>query len=75
MTDGRQVDGARREEIHLPGQSLLPLFAAIGITFALVGLILAWWFVAFGLFVTAVTAVIWIRTVRDEIDRLPSERR
>ena len=75
MADRGQVDGGMREEIHLPGPSLLPLFAAVGITLGLLGLIVAWWLVAFGIALTLITAVVWIRTVRAEIDRLPPERR
>ena len=64
-----------REEIHLPGPSLLPLFAAIGITMSLLGLIISWWMVAFGGLITVITAWIWVRTVRGEIRSLPTERR
>jgi hypothetical protein len=68
-----QPDGAR-EQIHLPGPSLLPLFTAVGLTIAIVGLVLSWWFVIAGGILVLVTAVRWIRTVRTELDSLPSER-
>ena len=41
-------NGDRAEQIHLPGPSLLPLFTAIGLTIALLGLILSWGFVIAG---------------------------
>jgi hypothetical protein len=67
-------DGTR-EQIHLPGQTVVPLATALAITLALVGLVLSWWFVAAGgaLFLIAVSR--WIRDVREEIESLPSERR
>ena len=68
-------DGAQREEIRLPGPSLLPLASAVGITIALVGLIWSWWIVAAGGAIFLISAVRWIRTVREEIASLPSERR
>ena len=63
------------EQIHLPGPSLLPFSAAVGLTIGIVGLVLSWWFVGIGAAIVLVTAVRWIQTVRDEIDSLPSERR
>jgi hypothetical protein len=62
----------RREEIHLPGPSLLPLVTAVSLTIAVVGLVLSWWFVAFGGVVFLVSVVRWIATVREEIESLPS---
>lgn len=74
MTDHDHHD-AGIEEIHLPGPSLVPLFAGIGITLALVGLILAWPFVAAGILITLLAVVRWIRDVRGEIERLPADHR
>jgi len=65
----------RREQIHLPGPSLLPLVTAVGITVAIVGLILSWWFVAVGGAIFLLAAIRWVMTVREEIQSLPSERR
>jgi hypothetical protein len=70
----RHHNGDRSEQIHLPGPSLLPLFAAIGITLALLGLILSWPFVAVGVAITLVTAWRWIRAAREEYEQLPRER-
>jgi uncharacterized membrane protein len=68
-------NGARAEEIHLPGPSLVPLFTAIGLTVALLGLILSWWFVVAGGIVAAIAVGRWIADVRSEIESLPAERR
>jgi hypothetical protein len=61
------------EEIHLPGPTLVPLFAAIGITLALVGPILSWWFVGAGGAITLLALGAWIRDVRADIERLPAD--
>ena len=66
-------DGAG-EQIHLPGASLLPLATAIGITLALVGLIMTWWITAAGLAITVIAIARWIAVVRQEIESLPTER-
>jgi cytochrome c oxidase subunit IV len=63
------------EEIHLPGASLIPLFTGVGITIALVGLILSWWFVAAGGLITLIAVVRWIRDVNADIKELPTEHR
>jgi hypothetical protein len=39
------------------------------------GKLSSWLFVAVGGLIILVTAVRWIRTVREEVDSLPSERR
>jgi Cytochrome c oxidase subunit IV len=68
-------NGARSEEIHLPGPSLVPLFTAIGLTITLLGLILSWWIVAAGGVITLIAVGRWIAEVRAEIESLPAERR
>ena len=67
-------NGDHAEQIHLPAQSLLPLFAAIGITVALLGLILSWGFVIAGAAITLFVAWRWIKVAREEFERLPRER-
>jgi hypothetical protein len=68
-----QRNGAR-EQIHLPGNSLVPFFTAIGITIALVGLFLGWLFVALGGLIFLISVVRWIGDVRTDIAHLPTER-
>lgn len=70
----RSTDGSGREEIRLGAPTLLPLAMAAGLTTSAVGLILSWWFVAFGLLITLIATVRWARTVRRDIAELPSER-
>jgi hypothetical protein len=65
----------RREQIHLPEPSLLPLITAVGITMAVVGLIFSWWFVGVGGAIFLLAGIRWVLTVREEIQSLPSERR
>jgi hypothetical protein len=67
----RNGDRAHAEQIHLPQPSLLPLFAAIGITIGLLGLILSWPFVAVGAAITLFTAWRWIAAARREYEELP----
>ena len=67
-------NGDYAEQIHLPGPSLLPLFMAIGITVALVGLILSWGFVIAGGLIVLLTTWRWIKAARDEYEQLPRER-
>jgi hypothetical protein len=62
------------EEIHLPGPSLIPMFTAVGITVTLVGLILAWPFVAAGGLITVISVIRWIGDVRRDVEELPTER-
>jgi hypothetical protein len=69
----RQRNG-HADQIHLPGPTLLPLFAAIGITVGLLGLILSWPFIAAGAAITLLTAWRWIRVAREEYEQLPTER-
>jgi len=71
MTHHEHSDGGI-EQIHLPGPSLVPMFTGIGITLALVGLILSWWIVAFGGVVAVISVVKWIRDVQQDIEQLPS---
>ena len=73
MARYRRRDG-HADQIHLPGPSLLPLFAAIGITAMLLGLILSWPFVAAGGALTLLVAWRWIKTVREEYEQLPREQ-
>lgn len=65
---------SEREEIHLPGSSILPLVAGIGITITLLGLIWSWWIVLFGGLILLYSAVRWIRTVREDMANLPTQR-
>jgi hypothetical protein len=71
--DGHHTTGGI-EEIHLPGPSLVPMFTGVGIAITLVGLILAWPFVAAGGLITLIAVIRWIGDVRRDIEELPTER-
>jgi hypothetical protein len=75
MAERNGADGQiRREEIHLPGNSVLPLLTAVSITLTLVGLILSNLFIYAGLLFTFICIVRWVRVVGKEIENLPTER-
>jgi hypothetical protein len=61
------------EEIHLPGPSILPLAVAIAITMIVIGSTLGWWLSIVGLIALIVTAGIWIRDTRNDIEDLPED--
>jgi hypothetical protein len=69
-----RTNGDRAEQIHLPAPTLLPLFAAIGITVTLLGLILSWGFVIAGGALTLFVVWRWIKAAREEYEHLPRER-
>jgi hypothetical protein len=62
------------EQIHLPGNTLQPMFTAIGLTIALLGLILSWPFVAAGAAIALLAVWRWIKKAREEYEALPRER-
>jgi hypothetical protein len=70
----QRKNGDHTEQIHLPAPSLLPLFMALGITIALVGLILSWGFVIAGGAIVLITTWLWIKAAREEYEQLPRER-
>ena len=74
MAHRRNGDHSSPEQIHLPDNSLLPMFTAIGLTIALLGLILSWPFVAAGAAITLFAVWRWIRKAREEYEALPRER-
>ena len=61
------------EEVHIPEPSYLPALTALGLTLALVGVILTWVLTAIGLVIAVVSIVRWIRQTREEMSELPLE--
>jgi len=59
------------EEIHLPGQSILPLLTAVGVTLAVVGITISPILVVAGVILTVACALRWIAETRRDIDELP----
>ncbi len=61
------------EEIHLPGNSVIPLLITVGITLMLVGITTWIGFTVVGTLIFMWTLVRWIRDTRHDIDELPPE--
>lgn len=61
------------EEIHLPGPSVIPVVNAVGITLAVLGIVLSWMLTAAGLLIFLLSTVRWIRDTRRDISELPLE--
>lgn len=61
------------EELHLPGPSYLPVIVAVGITLAIVGVVLSYFIVAAGLIITVVAIVKWVGETREDVAELPLE--
>ncbi len=59
------------EQIHLPNPSILPILNAVGISIAIIGIPISLVVVIPGLVLFLVTAAIWIRDARREMDELP----
>jgi hypothetical protein len=63
----------RGEAVHLPGPSYLPVVTALGVSIAIVGVVLSWILVATGLVITLIAVVRWVRETREDISDLPLE--
>ena len=61
------------EHVHLPGATYLPAWTALGITIALVGVILNWVIVGLGAAIAGVAVFRWINETREDIAQLPLE--
>jgi hypothetical protein len=59
------------EEVHMPEPSALPLINAASLALAIVSITFNWVLVAIGGVIFLVTLIIWIRSVRRDIDALP----
>ncbi|MEA2331546.1 MAG: hypothetical protein QOH58_1684 [Thermoleophilaceae bacterium] len=59
------------EAVHLPGPSYVPVVTALGLTLAIVGIVLSWILVGLGLVITVVAIWRWIRDTRRDISELP----
>jgi hypothetical protein len=61
------------EQIHMPAPSLIPVVNALGLATAIVGITISLILVIGGLVLFAVTAIVWIRDARREMNELPVE--
>ena len=59
------------EQIHMPTPSVLPVLNAAGLAIAIVGITLSLVMVIGGLLLFLVTAVVWMRSARRELEELP----
>jgi hypothetical protein len=59
------------EQVHLPGPTYLPAWTALGITLALVGVILTWVITGIGVVITIAAVSRWIRETREDMAHLP----
>jgi hypothetical protein len=61
------------EAIHLPGPSYLPVIVALGVTIAVVGVVLNWFVCGAGVLITLIAVLRWIGDTRRDIADLPLE--
>ena len=59
------------EPIHLPDPSYLPVIVALGVTIAVVGVVMSWFVFGLGLAITLVAVVRWVRDTRRDVSELP----
>jgi hypothetical protein len=59
------------EQIHLPNPSIIPLLNAVGLATGIIGIPISLILVIPGLALFVVTAAIWIRDARRDMDELP----
>jgi hypothetical protein len=63
----------RGEAVHLPGPSYLPVVVALGITLAVVGVVVNWVMFGIGVAITVYAIFKWIGDTRQDIADLPLE--
>ena len=75
MTDGGPNGAPPQpsEEVHLPDPSYLPVLVALGISLALVGVVLSLVITGIGVAIGLFAAIRWIRMTREEMSQLPLE--
>ncbi len=61
------------EEIHLPGPTIIPFVCAIGITLIVIGTTITWILTIIGAIIFLITALMWVRDTRRDVDDLPEE--
>lgn len=63
------------EEIHLPAQSFLPVFMAVGITLGVIGITINFIISIVGILIFLFTLVRWVRETRRDMAELPLDHR
>lgn len=59
------------EELHIPGPSVQPVLAALGLTLLLLGLVDMWPVSVIGVLLLLAAAISWIGAARRELRELP----
>jgi type IV secretory pathway TrbD component len=59
--------------VHLPGPSYLPVVTALGLTLAVVGVVLSWIVTGIGVVIALIAVWRWVRDTRQDISELPLE--
>ena len=70
---GKQEVPPPGEPVHLPDPSYLPVLVALGLTLALVGVVVNWAVFGIGVAITVFCIARWIRDTREDISDLPLE--
>ena len=61
------------EQVHLPDPSYVPVVVALGLTIAVVGVVLSWLIFAIGALIVVIATLRWVRMTRSEMAELPLE--
>jgi hypothetical protein len=72
-SDGHAEAPEAGEAVHLPEPSYLPVVVALGITLAVVGVVVNVAILAIGVITFLVAVVRWVRQTREEMADLPLE--
>jgi hypothetical protein len=59
--------------VHLPDPSFLPVVVALGVTVAIVGVVVNWVLFGIGVAITVYAVARWVSSTREEIAELPLE--
>jgi hypothetical protein len=59
------------EPIHMPDPTYLPVIVALGVTIALVGVVMSWFVFGLGMAITLVAVLRWVRDTRRDVSELP----
>ncbi|MEA2403776.1 MAG: hypothetical protein QOE08_423 [Thermoleophilaceae bacterium] len=59
------------EQIHLPEPSYQPVLVALGLTIAIVGVVLSWIVFGLGMLIFLIATFRWIRSARADMAELP----
>ncbi len=62
------------EQIHLPGPSYLPVLVSLGLSLAIIGVVISLVILAVGVIVLAVSTYLWVKEAREEMAGLPLSR-